>query len=127
MRYAKQDFPETRVARHRAGPLLPEVAAETGLKDVQVIASCSHDTGEAVAATPSRGDDWSYLSSGTWSLIGVELPQPLISEKVPAHNFTNESGYGGTTRFLKNIVGLWILQESRRAWAGRDSIWTMRA
>jgi rhamnulokinase len=84
---------------------------------VQVIASCSHDTGEAVAATPSRGDDWSYLSSGTWSLIGVELPQPLISEKVRAHNFTNESGYGGTTRFLKNIVGLWILQESRRAWA----------
>src|SRR4029077_8067585 len=60
-----------------------------------------------------------YLSSGTWSLIGVELPQPLISEEIRAHNYTNESGYGGTTRFLKNIVGLWILQESRRAWAKR--------
>ena len=110
-------FPKLVLPGTVLGPLLPEVAAETGLTDVQVIASCSHDTGEAVAATPSRGDDWSYLSSGTWSLIGVELPQPLISEKVRAHNFTNESGYGGTTRFLKNIVGLWILQESRRAWA----------
>jgi rhamnulokinase len=110
-------FPKLVLPGTVLGPLLPEVAAETGLTDVQVIASCSHDTGEAVAATPSRGDDWAYLSSGTWSLIGVELPQPLISEKVRAHNFTNESGYGGTTRFLKNIVGLWILQESRRAWA----------
>jgi rhamnulokinase len=99
------------------GPLLPEVAAETGLNDVQVVASCSHDTGEAIAAVPAQGDNWAYLSSGTWSLIGVELAEPLISEKSHARNFTNESGYGGTTRFLKNIVGLWILQESRRAWA----------
>lgn len=98
------------------GPLLPEVCAETGLNDVQVIATCSHDTGEAVAAVPGNGDDWAYLSSGTWSLIGVELAQPLISETIRAHNFTNEAGYGGTTRFLKNIVGLWILQESRRVW-----------
>ncbi len=98
------------------GPLLPEVCAETGLNDVQVIATCSHDTGEAVAAVPANGDDWAYLSSGTWSLIGVELAQPLISETIRAHNFTNEAGYGGTTRFLKNIVGLWILQESRRVW-----------
>jgi rhamnulokinase len=97
-------------------PLLPEVAAETGLPDVQVIASCSHDTGEAVAAVPSQDGDWAFLSSGTWSLIGVELARPLISEEARAHNFTNEAGYDGTTRFLKNIVGLWILQESRRAW-----------
>jgi rhamnulokinase len=102
------------------GPLLPEVAAETGLNDVQVVASCSHDTGEAVAAVPAQGDEWAYLSSGTWSLIGVELAEPLINEKSRAHNFTNESGYGGTTRFLKNIVGLWILQESRRAWARQN-------
>ena len=104
------------------GPLLPEISAETGLKEVQVIASCSHDTGEAVAAVPAHGHDWAYLSSGTWSLIGVELPRPLISEEIRGHNFTNECGYGGTTRFLKNIVGLWILQESRRSWAkqGRE-------
>jgi rhamnulokinase len=97
---------------------LPEVAADTGLHDVQVVATCSHDTGAAVAAVPAQeGEDWAYLSSGTWSLLGLELPQPLISEKVREHNFTNEAGYGGTTRFLKNIVGLWILQESRREWA----------
>ncbi len=99
------------------GPLLPEIAAETGLGGVDVIATCSHDTGAAVAAVPAQGgEDWAYLSSGTWSLIGVELPAPLISEKVRAHNYTNEAGHGGTTRFLKNIAGLWILQECRRAW-----------
>jgi rhamnulokinase len=99
------------------GPLLPEVARETALEGVQVITTCSHDTGAAVAAVPAtEGDDWAYLSSGTWSLLGVELPAPLTSEEVRIHNFTNEAGYGGTTRFLKNIVGLWILQESRRAW-----------
>src|SRR5208282_2929831 len=100
------------------GPLLPEVAAETGLHEVQVVATCSHDTGAAVAAVPAQeGEDWAYLSSGTWSLLGLELSKPLISEKVRERNFTNEAGYGGTTRFLKNIVGLWILQESRREWA----------
>jgi rhamnulokinase len=105
------------------GPLLPEVAAETGLHEVQVVATCSHDTGAAVAAVPAQeGEDWAYLSSGTWSLLGLELSQPLISERVRERNFTNEAGYGGTTRFLKNIVGLWILQESRREWArqGRE-------
>jgi rhamnulokinase len=100
------------------GALLAEVAAETGLRDVQVVATCSHDTGAAVAAVPAEDkDDWAYVSSGTWSLLGMELPAPLISEKIREHNFTNEAGYGGTTRFLKNIVGLWILQESRREWA----------
>jgi rhamnulokinase len=77
----------------------------------------ARDTGEAVAAVPSQDGGWAFLSSGTWSLIGVELERPLITEEARTHNFTNEAGYGGTTRFLKNIVGLWILQESRRAWA----------
>jgi rhamnulokinase len=111
-------FPQIVSPGTALGPLLPEVAAETGLGEVQVVATCSHDTGAAVAAVPAQeGEDWAYLSSGTWSLLGLELPQPLISEKVREHNFTNEAGYGGTTRFLKNIVGLWILQESRREWA----------
>ena len=65
----------------------------------------------------SGGDDWAYLSSGTWSLLGVELPAPLINEHARRLNFTNEAGFGGTTRFLKNIVGLWVLQELRRSWA----------
>ena len=110
-------FPELVPPGTILGEILPEVAAETGLADVRVIASCSHDTGEAVAAVPSQDGGWAFLSSGTWSLIGVELERPLITEEARTHNFTNEAGYGGTTRFLKNIVGLWILQESRRTWA----------
>jgi rhamnulokinase len=99
------------------GPVLPEIAAETGLaQDVKVLATCTHDTGAAVAAVPGNGEDWAYLSSGTWSLIGVELPKPNLSASTLAKNFTNEVGFGGTIRFLKNIVGLWILQECRRAW-----------
>jgi rhamnulokinase len=116
-------FPQLVPSGTTLGPLLPEVAAETGLNELRVVATCSHDTGAAVAAVPAEGDaDWAYLSSGTWSLLGLELPQPLISEKVRERNFTNEAGYGGTTRFLKNIVGLWILQESRREWVrqGRE-------
>ena len=98
------------------GSLLPYLQEETGLGAIPVCATCSHDTGAAVAAVPAEGSGWAYLSSGTWSLIGVELPEPLINEEVRRQNFTNEAGYGGTTRFLKNIVGLWLLQESRRDW-----------
>jgi rhamnulokinase len=99
------------------GPLSTEVGAETGLGELQVVATCSHDTGAAVAAVPADDkEDWAYLSSGTWSLLGVELAAPLINEKVRELNFTNEAGFGGTTRFLKNIVGLWLLQECRREW-----------
>ena len=121
--FPKAVFPPVVRSGSILGPLLPEVAAETSLHDVQVVATCSHDTGAAVAAVPATaGDDWAYLSSGTWSLLGVELPAPLINADVLAAGFTNEAGYGGTTRFLKNIVGLWLLQESRRAWAaeGRE-------
>src|SRR6516164_9036984 len=111
-------FPQLVPSGTVLGPLTAEVAAETGLRDAQVVATCSHDTRAAVAAVPpEKKDDWAYLSSGTWSLLGMELPAPLVSEKIRERNFTNEAGYGGTTRFLKNIVGLWILQESRREWA----------
>jgi rhamnulokinase len=109
-------FPRLVPSGTRLGPVLPEIASETGARGLEVIATCSHDTGAAVAAVPATGEDWAYLSSGTWSLIGVELPAPLLTKEALAHNFTNEAGFGGTTRFLKNIVGLWILQESRRAW-----------
>jgi rhamnulokinase len=99
------------------GRLSPEVAVDTGLVDIEVVATCSHDTGAAVAAVPAdTTSGWAYLSSGTWSLLGVELPKPLINEGVRKLNFTNEAGYGGTTRFLKNIIGLWLLQECRREW-----------
>lgn len=109
-------FPEIVPAGCRIGTLLPAMAEETALPEIPVIATCSHDTGAAVAAVPAEGEGWAFLSSGTWSLIGVELPCPLINDAVRECNFTNEAGYGGTTRFLKNIVGLWLLQESRREW-----------
>jgi rhamnulokinase len=98
------------------GPLRASVAAETGLNAAPVIAPASHDTASAVAAVPASAQTWAYISSGTWSLMGVELTQPLLSEQALAYNFTNEGGVGGTVRFLKNIMGLWVVQECRRAW-----------
>jgi rhamnulokinase len=103
----------------RLGPLKKNLAAETGLPQIEVIASCSHDTGAAVAAVPAAadGDAWAFLSSGTWSLMGVERPQPLITEQSRNLGFTNEIGFGNSVRLLKNIIGLWLVQESRRHWA----------
>jgi rhamnulokinase len=98
------------------GPMDEALARETGLSGVRVVAGCSHDTAAAVAAVPATGEDWAYLSSGTWSLLGVENPAPLISPESQRLGFTNETGLGGSTRFLKNIIGLWIVQECRRAW-----------
>jgi rhamnulokinase len=121
--FPRKIFPQLVAPGTVLGPMLAELAAETNLHNVQVVATCSHDTGAAVAAVPAEEkQDWAYLSSGTWSLLGLELPGPLISEKIREHNVTNEAGFGGTTRFLKNIVGLWLLQESRREWArqGQD-------
>ena len=107
------------------GPLLPAVAQEVGLDQVPVIATASHDTASAVAALPIRSAspgsggelDYAYLSSGTWSLLGAEVSEPVISAQSLAGNFTNEGGVGGRFRFLRNIMGLWLLQECRRAWA----------
>jgi rhamnulokinase len=99
------------------GPLRAAVAAETGLNPAPVVAPASHDTGSAIAAVPAApGTSWAYISSGTWSLMGVELGAPLVNEAALAANFTNEGGVGGTVRFLKNIMGLWLVQECRRAW-----------
>jgi sugar (pentulose or hexulose) kinase len=98
------------------GPLKKEVADECGTGPIPVIAPACHDTGSAVAAVPAELDGWCYISSGTWSLMGVELPKPLINEKSLQYNYTNEGGVGGTIRFLKNIMGLWPIQECRRQW-----------
>ncbi len=104
------------------GPLLPHVAEQTGAGEVPVYATCCHDTASAVAAVPAEGDGWCYISSGTWSLMGVELAEPVINARSLELNFTNEIGAAGAVRFLKNIAGMWLLQECRRAWAleGRD-------
>ena len=101
----------------RLGPVLKEVAESCGLGATPVYATGCHDTASAVAAVPASGDSWCYISSGTWSLMGVELDSPVIDAHSLALNLTNEMGAGGKTRLLKNIAGLWLLQECRRAWA----------
>ncbi len=112
------------------GPLRPSVAAECGLPNTKVVLPGTHDTASAVAAVPARSrpggpPDWCYISLGTWALMGIESPQPVISDAVLKLNFTNEGGVGGTTRLLKNITGLWLVQECRRVWnqAGEDLDW----
>lgn len=101
------------------GPVLPYVAEQTGLEnDTPVYAVGGHDTASAVAAVPTEGgENWCYISSGTWSLMGVELDSPAINEQTLKANFTNEVGVAGKIRLLKNIAGLWLIQECRRAWA----------
>jgi len=97
--------------------LQSSVAEETGCKPISVVAPATHDTGSAVAAVPVADGDYIYLSSGTWSLMGVEVNEPVITEQSLACNFTNEGGVQGTFRLLKNIMGLWLVQECRREWA----------
>jgi len=102
------------------GPLTPRVAADLGATgDLRVVAVASHDTASAVAAVPARGSNFAYVSSGTWSLVGLETPDPIVTQEALEANFTNEGGVGGRTRFLKNVMGLWLLQECRRHWAKR--------
>ncbi len=113
-------FPEIVPPGTVLGELLPSVIEDVnvdGLSSLPVIAPACHDTGCAVAAVPATGSDFGYISSGTWSLVGAELPEPVINAQSLAFNLTNEGGVGGTFRFLKNIMGLWLVQESRRTWA----------
>jgi len=100
----------------RLGPLFPAVAEPAGLSSASVYATGGHDTASAVAAAPAEGRDWLYISSGTWSLMGAELDEPVINNRLLEMNLTNEVGAGGKVRLLKNIAGLWLLQECRRAW-----------
>jgi rhamnulokinase len=98
------------------GPLLPETAADLGI-GVPVIAVGSHDTASAVVSVPADSVPSAYVSSGTWSLVGLELDEPVLTEDARLADFTNEAGIDGTIRFLKNVMGLWVLSESVRAWA----------
>jgi sugar (pentulose or hexulose) kinase len=113
-------FPDIIPSGTTIGPLRRDVAEECNVGRVPVIAPGCHDTASAVAAVPADAGaapgDWCYISSGTWSLMGVELSEPVINAKSLAYNYTNEGGVGGTFRFLKNIMGLWLIQECRRHW-----------
>lgn len=98
------------------GRLKKEISREIGGWDIQAVAVGSHDTASAVAAVPSHGQDWAFISSGTWSLMGIETENPIIDSLALRLNFTNEGGVEGTFRFLKNITGLWLLQRCREIW-----------
>ena len=106
----------------RVGTLRASLAEATGLGAVPVIAVAGHDTASAIAAVPAEGENFAYLSSGTWSLMGVELPAPVMNAESARLNFTNEGGIDGTTRFLKNITGMWLLEQCRKVWKaqGKD-------
>ncbi len=100
------------------GPLHKSVVDETGMQDVKVIAVASHDTGSAIAAIPASDDNFAYISSGTWSLMGIESLHAIITDDSFSYSFTNEGGVNHTYRILKNIMGLWLIQECKRCWAG---------
>lgn len=104
------------------GNLSKEICKECGVESVPVISVCGHDTQSAITAVPCESGDFAFLSSGTWSLFGTELQKPIVNETSLKINITNEGGFGGTTGFLKNIIGLWLIQESRRQWQreGKD-------
>jgi len=112
----------TQPGAHRAA-LRPEIASRTGCRST-VISSGGHDTASAVAAAPLADADSMYISSGTWSLAGMELEQPILTDAAREANFTNEGGVGGTIRFLKNVMGLWLVQELQRLWATEGNVLT---
>jgi rhamnulokinase len=110
-------FPEIVQPGTPLGPIAADAAAATGLEGTRVVAVATHDTGSAVAAVPFREQGSVFLSVGTWSLVGVEVSRPLISDESYAANLTNEGGVAGTFRLLRNVTGLWLLEECRRQWA----------
>ena len=112
----KEIFPEIVPTGTKIGQLSEEICGELGLDRIDVIAAAGHDTQAAMVAVPASEDDFIFLSCGTWSLLGTELEAPIINEKSEFYNITNEGGYGRKTSFLKNIIGLWCIQESRRQW-----------
>jgi rhamnulokinase len=116
-----QLFPPLRVPGSLIGSTLPEVTSRAGLeRPLPVVATASHDTAAAVAAVPASERGFAYISCGTWSLAGLELDRPVLTEASRLANFTNEAGVDGTIRYLRNVMGLWLLQESMRTWGLSD-------
>ncbi|HWP42032.1 MAG TPA: rhamnulokinase family protein, partial [Blastocatellia bacterium] len=111
-------LPEIVPAGADLGPVKPSLASDLGLEAARVVATATHDTASAVAGAPLR-HGWAYISSGTWSLVGVERDSPIINREAARHNFTNEGGAFGTVRLLENVMGLWILESCRKEWKER--------
>ena len=116
-RFAPLVFSGTKI-----GPLSDSAERTSGLQGVDVIAVAGHDTGSAVLAVPAEGDRFAYLSSGTWSLMGIESEQPVINEETFSLNFTNEGGADGSTRLLKNICGMWLIEQCKKEWENDSPI-----
>ena len=120
LKAAPDPFPPLIQPGETVGVLLPAIAARTGLpEETKVVAVGSHDTASAVVAVPAETEDFAYISSGTWSLVGVELKRPVLTEASRLANFTNERGVDGTIRYLRNVGGLWLLSECQRTWAAQ--------
>ncbi len=120
-------FPDVVLPGSQLGQLRPAVAEEAGIagsKCLQVIAPACHDTGSAAVAVPAKGPGFAWISSGTWSTLGAECLQPVINDQSLAYNFTNEGGVCGTFRLLRNVMGLWLVQESRREWERHGELFT---
>ena len=119
---SQDQLPDSVQPGEMVGKLRFIIAKETGLGEVPVVAVAGHDTASAIVAVPAENEHFAYLSSGTWSLMGIETKQPIINEKSARLNFTNEGGIEGTTRFLKNITGMWLVEQCRKQWQaqGKD-------
>ena len=109
--FGSVSYPGTQI-----GEMLPDIASETGAGNVRVLLPACHDTGSAVVAVPAQGQDFAWISSGTWSIMGMEVHEPSVGMKALQYNFTNEGGVFGTWRLSKNIMGLWLVQDCRREW-----------
>jgi sugar (pentulose or hexulose) kinase len=118
-------LPEVVPAGTRLGPVTVEVAEATGLGKTDVIAVATHDTGSAVAAVPFAERGGVFLSVGTWSLVGVETESPLINDATFEANLSNEGGVAGTFRLLRNVTGLWLIEQCRRTWAEQGQVFTV--
>ena len=117
-------FPEIVAPGTKIGNISTLLGQETGIGELAVIAPACHDTGSAVAAVPAERENFVWISSGTWSIMGVEVQEPVINEQALDFNLTNEGGVGGTFRFCKNVMGLWLLQECLRTWASEGNSYT---
>ena len=121
----RQDqLPDRVQAGETVGRLRYNIAKDTGLGEVPVVAVAGHDTASAIVAVPAEDEHFAYLSSGTWSLMGIEVPEPIINEQSARLNFTNEGGIEGTTRFLKNITGMWLVEQCRKKWMAQGKDYT---
>lgn len=115
-------FPPMMMPGHVVGTLRPEIAREVGLPGVPVVAVAGHDTGSTVSAIPASDERFAYLSSGIWSLMGIEAKEPVITPETSRLNFTNEGGVEGTTRLLKNTTGMWLVEQCLAKWKKRGEL-----